>query len=63
VNFDNGVPEHSVTISVFFIWVVSVLIIKVMFGFKIHTDMFPFLSQGEHHIQANCCQYSMRIVP
>jgi len=47
----------------FLIRVVSVLIIKVFFAFKMHTDMFLFLPQGEHHVQTNCCQQSMRIVP
>jgi len=40
----------------FFIQVVSVLIIKVFSGFKIHADIFLFLFQGERHIQANSCQ-------
>ena len=53
-NFYYGVPEHCVTISVF-IQVVSVLIIKVFSGFKIHADISLFLSQGERHIQANSC--------
>ena len=54
MNFYYGVPEHCVTISVF-IQVVSVLIIKVFSGFKIHADISLFLSQGERHIQANSC--------
>jgi len=40
----------------FFIQVVSVRVIIVFFGFKMHTDMFRFLSQDERHIRANSCQ-------
>jgi hypothetical protein len=32
----------------FLITVGSVLIIKVFFGFKMHTDVFPFFPQSEH---------------
>jgi hypothetical protein len=35
-----------------------VLIIKVFFGFEMHTDMFPFFPQGECHLQPNSCQQS-----
>jgi len=47
----------------FLLRVVSVVIIKLFFVFKIYTDMFMFPCQGEHHVQADCCQQSMRIVP
>ena len=47
----------------FLIRVGCVLIIKVFFGFKMHTDVFPSFPQREHHIQVNLCQQSMRILP
>ena len=55
MNFDHGVPEHSVTVPVFDKGSQCACLI-VLFGFKMHTDVFPFFPQTERHIQANCCQ-------
>lgn len=55
MNFNYGVPEHNVTISVLHTGS-QFSNYQSIFGFKMHTDMFPFLSQGECHIQANSCQ-------
>jgi len=52
MNFDYGVLSIDLQ-YLFLIRLCSVLIIKVFFSFNMHTDMFPFLSQGERHIQAN----------
>jgi hypothetical protein len=55
MNFEYGVPGDSVTVSAL-IGVVSVVVIKVFFAFKMYIDMFLFRYQSKHHVQANPCQ-------